>query len=82
MSERAQKVVDAMLDEYTLRSGAAPARAHVGDNDDEEIANAARQPFTALDYALNSGRHHPKLWQAIKGSPFEREYRNAYNPTD
>lgn len=54
-----------------------PAYASYGD-DDAELENAARQPFTALDYAMRTGRHHPKLWAVIQGSPFENEYRRRF----
>lgn len=49
-----------------------PVRASTGSNEGD-VENAARQPFTALDHALNSG-HHPRLWSAVKGSPFEKQY--------
>jgi hypothetical protein len=49
---------------------------------DEEIEQSARYPWNAWDTAQRTGRHHPKLWQTIKGSPFERDYRARFNPID
>jgi len=40
---------------------------------DEEIEMAARQAFTAYELAMRRG-HHPRLWQAVKGSPFQAHY--------
>ena len=40
---------------------------------DEEIEQAARQAFTAYEMAMRRG-HHPRLWQAVKGSPFQGYY--------
>lgn len=59
-----------------------PAYAHVGDDDEQEIDNASRQAFTAHHHALQRGRHHPKLWNAVKGSPYENEYRRRFNPQE
>jgi hypothetical protein len=52
------------------------------DDDDTELEVAARSPFTAHDLALRRNKHHPKLWQRVKGSPYEREYRKKFNPTE
>lgn len=54
-----------------------PAIANFGDNEDEAITNAVRQPFTALDYAMRNG-HHPRLWQAVKGSVYQNEYKRNF----
>lgn len=51
-------------------------------DDDLELEIAARSAFTAHDLALRRGRHHPKLWAKVKGSPFEREYRRKFNPQE
>jgi hypothetical protein len=45
---------------------------------DQEMETAVRQPFTAHELAMRRG-HHPKLWAAVKGSPYEREYRRHHN---
>jgi hypothetical protein len=47
-----------------------------------ELDQVLRQPFTAYEYALRYNRHHPKLWQAVKGSPFEAGYRRRFNPKE
>lgn len=44
---------------------------------DQDIALAARQPFTAMEYALENG-HDPRLWAAVQGSPYEAGYRRIY----
>ena len=43
-------------------------------NGDEEIERAAKQAFTAYEMAMRRG-HHPRLWQVVKGSPFEALYQ-------
>jgi len=48
------------------------------DGEDQDMEVAARQPFTAMDMALRHGRHHPKLWAVIQGSPYENEYRRHF----
>ena len=50
-----------------------PQRAVYGD-EETAVDMAARSPFTALEHALVLNRHHPKLWNAIRGSPFETLY--------
>ncbi len=42
----------------------------------------SRTAFTAWEHALSLNQHHPKLWEAIKGSPFERLYRTRFYPAD
>jgi hypothetical protein len=41
---------------------------------DEEIEQASRQAFTAYELAMRRG-HHPLLWKAVKGSPFQEHYK-------
>jgi hypothetical protein len=75
-AESADQIVDAMLARERK-----PVVARIGDNEEEEIDNAARQPFTAYDHALRTGKHHPKLWNAIKGTPYARQYLQRF-PVD
>lgn len=56
-----------------------PPRMNLSPDDELEIA--LKSPFTAHHLALRWG-HHPKLWAKVKGSPFEKEYRRRFNPTD
>ncbi len=42
----------------------------------------SRSAFTAWEYALSLNRHHPRLWEAVKGSPYERLYRTRFHPAD
>lgn len=49
---------------------------------DTEMTMAEKSPFTAHDLAMRRGRHHPRLWAKVKGSPFEHEYRRKFNPMD
>jgi len=49
---------------------------------DTELEMAEKSAFTAHDLALRRGRHHPRLWAKIKGSPFETEYRRRFNVQD
>jgi hypothetical protein len=53
-----------------------------GANSEEDTQFAARTPFTAFTMALDLGRHDKRLWNVIKGSPYEREYRRKFNPPD
>lgn len=49
---------------------------------DEEIEQASRQAFTAYELAMRRG-HHPRLWQAVKDSPFQAHYElNISRETD
>ena len=41
---------------------------------DEEVEQAARQAFTAYELAMRRG-HHPQLWEAVLGSPFQCHYQ-------
>jgi hypothetical protein len=43
------------------------------DDSNTELEIAAKSPFTAWDYVLRNGPNE-KLWQVIKGSPYERSY--------
>jgi hypothetical protein len=53
-----------------------PARFQQADDSDRQRELASRQPFTALDYAVNvDKRYHPVTFNAVKGSPFEKQYR-------
>ena len=49
---------------------------------DTELDMAEKSPFTAHDLALRRGRHHPRLWAKVKGSPFEREYRRKFGQVE
>lgn len=40
---------------------------------DEETERASKQAFTAYELAMRRG-HHPRLWQAVKVSPFQAHY--------
>jgi len=40
---------------------------------ENEIEEASRQAFTAYELALRRG-HEPRLWEAVKGSPFQANY--------
>ena len=56
-----------------------PPRLVTSESSDAEREFAAAQPFTALDFALNSDHQfHPITWRAVKGTVFEHEYRRAF----
>ena len=49
---------------------------------DEEINRASSHAFAAYELAMRCG-HHPKLWDAVKGSPFQSLYElNLRVPSD
>jgi len=75
----ADYIVEILLDE--IRFGdKPPAYAHIGGDEEAEIDNAARFPWNAMELARRTRKHHPKLWAAVKGSPFENEYRQTFGP--
>ncbi len=49
-------------------------------DDEAEIEFYARTAFTAWEHALFRKRHHPKLWKAVQGSPYEGLYRARFQP--
>jgi hypothetical protein len=60
-----------------------PPRLSTHDSGDAERQFAATQAFTALDFALNvDGNFHPITWRAVKGSVFEKQYRQAFPHQD
>ncbi len=52
---------------------------HQNLDDDTEIEMAAKQPFTAWEYAQRTNRHHPKLLKAVFNSPYEKLYKRQFN---
>jgi len=44
---------------------------------DEDIKMAAKSGFTAHSYAEDNG-HHPALWKAVQGTPYESMYRKLF----
>ncbi len=50
--------------------------------EERDVELYARTPFTAWEHALGRGCHHPILWERVKGSPFERLYRERFNPPE
>ena len=48
---------------------------------DTEVDLALKQPFTAMELALRRG-HDPRLWERVRNSPFEREYRRRFHPEE
>ena len=49
---------------------------------DDELEFHAKSPFTAYSHAMDRGQHHPRLWQAVKGSVYEPLYRKRFNVTE
>lgn len=45
---------------------------------ESELDFYARSPFTAWEHALVRKEPHPKLWRAVKGSPYEALYVRLY----
>lgn len=43
-------------------------------DDETWLAMATKSPFNALDQALETG-HDSRLWDVVKGTPYEKEYR-------
>ena len=60
-----------------------PPRLATSESSDPDREFAATQPFTALDYALSVDQDfHPITWRAVKGTVFERAYRQAFPQHD
>jgi len=76
----ANTIVVALLDGYLVKE--IPPPRWTPHDDETEVDTAARYPFNAWEYAQHRGQHHPKLWQRIKGSPYEKQYRERFNPAD
>ena len=76
LRENARHIVSILLEdecEVDLE-GAKPRYARFGANDEEELVNALRQPFTALDYALRNNQPDPRIWRVVRGTPYEQDY--------
>jgi len=72
---KAERIVNTLLE---IRfQDRLPPRQQFADQE-QEIELATRQPFTALDYALQYGPN-PKLWAVIKGSVYEPQYRKRFH---
>jgi len=82
---KALEIVDKLLDEgeggtRLIVKDIPPAQWSMGD-DEKDVEQAARSAYTAHSHALTTGKHHPKLWSRIKGSPFEADYVRRFKPT-
>jgi hypothetical protein len=51
---------------------------HQNVDPETELEMAAKSGFTAWEYADRTGLHHPRLFQAVKGSPYEPLYRRRF----
>lgn len=71
----AQRIVDELLDEIRAYDYMPPKPAFA--DADAELEFYTRNPFSAFTRALDFG-HHPKLWQAVKGSVYEPQYRQRF----
>ena len=73
---RTAKQVVARLLDSTQFYDRPPPRYQAGDDYDTERITAARSAFTAYDHAISVDKMaHPATWRAVKGSPYERMYR-------
>ncbi len=72
---RANDIVDSLLE--TGWDEPLPPK-HEFDDRNDELALHAKTPFTAYSHALERG-HHPRLWQAVRGSVYEPLYRKKFN---
>lgn len=76
-SMTAERIVNELLELNEVRAhDYTPPKPAFAD-DDSEIDFYARQPFTAFTHAFDRG-HHPKLWQVVKGSVYEPQYRKRF----
>jgi hypothetical protein len=72
---KAERIVDTLL-EVIGRERLPPKPAF--DDPEAELDFYTRNAFTAWSHALDRGPH-PRLWQAVKGSIYEPEYREKFN---
>lgn len=70
----AERIVDTLL-EVRGRDYVPPKPAF--DDPDAELDFYTRNAFTAWSHALDRGPH-PRLWQVVKGSIYEPEYRQKF----
>lgn len=75
---KAQRIVNTLLDMQWRER--VPPKPLFGDPE-EELGFYTKNPFTAWSHALDRG-HHPKLWQAVKGSVYEPQYRKRFGVTE
>jgi len=59
--------------------GGRPVPPHQNLDTDTELDLASKQGFTAWEYAQRMNRHHPRLLQAVTGTPYEPLYRRHFN---
>lgn len=75
---RAARIVNTLL-EIRARERVPPKPAFA--DPEAELDFYTRNPFTAWSHALDRG-HHPRLWQAVKGSVYEPQYRKQFGVTE
>ena len=46
--------------------------------EEANLVSSAKSPFTAWEYADRTGRHDPRLQQAVAGSVYEPHYRERF----
>lgn len=78
MESRVQRLVRTLLDEAY---DPLPPKPEFGDVD-AEMQFYTRNPFMAWERAQEISQHHPALWQAVKGSPYESLYRRKFKITE
>src|SRR5258707_1266128 len=74
MTSRSHRGSATLRDQGRVSIRATDIKPPRWDSCDEEIEQASRQAFTAYELAMRRG-HHPKLWLAVKGSPFQSRYQ-------
>lgn len=72
---QSKEIIDALME---VRFHDVPPPRPTFDKPDDETAFYTRNAFSAWDRALQLGRHDPALWEVIKGSPYESEYRRKF----
>lgn len=88
LSEADEAVVMYRADQLLEAPGVDEARVvardyappHQNVDPDTEMEMATKSPFSAWEFANRTNRHHPRLQQAVTGSPFERMYRKKFMP--
>lgn len=76
---KAETIVNTLL-EMNYQDEPLPPKPEFG-NEDDDLAFHTKSPFNAYSHSMERG-HHPRLWQAVKGSVYEPLYRKRFNVTE
>jgi len=77
---RAKDLFKRAVEEKIIGTDIKPPYQHM-DDPDAELDMASKSGFSAYEYATRTGKQHPRLHQAVQGSPYEKLYKKHFNIT-